>query len=66
MSYIQKYTNIPIALTLMVRLPDNFIIVSPIMAPRPPNHTPFLSLYNICIYPNFVGALQAATYNRLQ
>ena len=29
----QRY--ILIALTLMVRFPDNFVIVSPIMAPRP-------------------------------
>ena len=37
--------NIRIALTLMVRLPENFIIVSPIMAPKPQNHPPFKSLY---------------------
>ena len=36
--------NIPIAVTLMVRLPENVIIVSPIMAPRPQNHPPFKSL----------------------
>ena len=36
--------NIPIALTLMVRLPENFILISPIMAPRPQNHPPFKSL----------------------
>ena len=34
--------NIPIAL---LRFPENFIIVSPIMAPRPQNHPPFKSLY---------------------
>ena len=57
--------NIPIALTLIVRLPENVIIVSLIMAPRPQKHLPFKSLY-ICMYRNFVGALQAATFNRLQ
>ena len=36
--------NLPIALTFMVRLPENFIIVSPIMTPRPQNHPPFKSL----------------------
>ena len=41
--------HIPIALTLMVRHPENFIIISPIMAPRPQNHPPFKSL-NIYIY----------------
>ena len=42
--------NIPIALTLMVRLLEKFIIVSPIMAPRPQNHPPFKSLYIlVCI-----------------
>ena len=41
---------IPIALTLMVRLPENFIIVSLIMAPRPQNQPPFKSLYiYVCI-----------------
>ena len=61
----------PIALTLMVRLPENFIIVSPIMAPRPQNPPPFESLYIYMgmlggMYRNFVGALQAATFNGLQ
>ena len=34
-----------IALTLMVRLPENFILVSSIIAPRPQNHPSFKSLY---------------------
>ena len=37
--------NIPVALTLMVRLLENFIIVSPIMATRPQNHPPFKNVY---------------------
>ena len=37
--------NIPIAFTLMVRLQENFIIVSPIMAPRLQNYPPFKKLY---------------------
>ena len=58
--------NIPIALTLMVRLAENVIIVSPIIAPRPQNYPPFKSLYIYIygyvggMYRNFVGALQAA------
>ena len=60
--------NIPIALTLKVQPPENFIILSLIMAIRPQNHPPFKRL---CIYVgggvdcNFVGALQAAKINRL-
>ena len=35
----------------MVQLPENFIIVSPIMAPRPQNHPPFKSWYiYVCMY----------------
>ena len=45
--------NIPIALTLMGRLPENFIIVHGIY------------IY-VCMYRNFVGELQAETFNRLQ
>ena len=48
--------NIPNALTLMVRLPENVIIVSPIMAPKPQNHPPFKILYIwVCggMYGNF-------------
>ena len=41
--------NKPIALTLMARLPEKFIIVSPIMVPRPQNHSLFKCLY-IYIY----------------
>ena len=37
--------NKPIELTLMVRLPENFITVSPIMAPRPQNHPPLYNIY---------------------
>ena len=42
--------NLPIALTLMVRLSENFIIDSPIMAPRPQNHPPSKSLYIYILY----------------
>ena len=47
--------NIPIALTLMVRLPENFILVSPIMAPRPQNYLPFKSLYIYMHVSQFCG-----------
>ena len=41
--------NLPIALTLMVLLPENVIIDSPIMAPRPQNHPPF-KIYMYILY----------------
>ena len=58
--------NIPIALTLIVRLPENFIIVSPIMAPRPQNHPHSKVDIYIYIYICGCAVLQAATFNRLQ